>query len=123
MDNIRRQVLRDLHRTLLRDLETESVLEHMYQSGTLSEDDCDRVKMAGTRKDRCKKFLHMLPRRGDKAYHVFLEALKEEHLSHLAEELKCHEEYPFCYEIRMFNNKQYHIYICLIINNIIIYIL
>ena len=96
MDEIHRQVLRKQRLTMLKDLETVGVLDHMYQSGSLSEDDCAQVKISGTRRERCQRFLDMLPRRGDNAYHVFLRALEKESLSHLAEELRRCETYPFC---------------------------
>jgi len=96
MDEIHRQVLQIRHLTMVTDLETRNVLDHMYQSGSFSEDDCAEVNISGTRRARCKVFLDMLPRRGEKAYHVFLTALEQENLSHLAEELRRCETYPFC---------------------------
>ena len=96
MDEIHRQVLRRLHLSMVKDLETGRVLDHMYQSDSFSDDDCAQVNISGTRRERCQRFLDILPRRGDKAYHVFLRALEKENLSHLAEKLRRCETYPFC---------------------------
>ena len=100
MKDIFRRVLRDSHLDMLKDLEPERASDHLFQSGAFNDDDCEHVKNAGTRRERCKVFLDTLRRGGDEAYYVFLEALEKESMSHLAKKLRCLEAYPFCYLLR-----------------------
>ena len=80
------------HRTILRqhwsnirdDLEPTNLLPKLVT--VLAETDEEVIKAQSTKQERCDRLFEILPRRGENAFEVFVEALKEE-VPHLAVDL------------------------------------
>ena len=84
MEDKHRIILRNYRPNIVKDLESRNILPKL---GTvLTQNDDDEIKGQPTRLGRCEKLLEILPRKGPKAFKVFVEALKVE-AAHLAQDL------------------------------------
>ncbi|XP_035667062.1 uncharacterized protein LOC118409824 isoform X2 [Branchiostoma floridae] len=79
MDTRDRNKLRMNHRELKRTVSTRYITGYLYEKGTLTIDDVDRINTQPTEADKMETLLFMLPRKGDGAFQKFCSALKEKH--------------------------------------------
>lgn len=91
MDDEHREILQNVRERLLIDMEASKVLENMSASNVFSPDDRDEIKSTCARKQQCETLLDMLPRRGAKAYDVFINALTKGNQKFLADVVKQEE--------------------------------
>ena len=84
MEHKHRKILRHKWSNIRDELEPKNLLPKLVT--VLSETDEEEIKVQSTRQERCDKLLEILPRRGENAFEVFVEALKEE-APHLAVDL------------------------------------
>ncbi|XP_044179742.1 death domain-containing protein CRADD-like [Acropora millepora] len=84
MEQKHRTILRHHWSNIRKDLEPNNILSKLVT--VLTETDEQEIKAQFTRQERCDKLLEILPRRGENAFKVFVEALKEE-APHLADVL------------------------------------
>ncbi|XP_066272242.1 uncharacterized protein [Branchiostoma lanceolatum] len=77
MDARDRNRLRMNHRLLKRTVSTHYITGYLYEKGTLTIDDVDRINNQATEEDKMETLLFMLPRKGDGAFQKFCSALKE----------------------------------------------
>lgn len=75
MDKKRREVLRRQRSNLRRDLEVMRLLPKL--SEVLDSKDEDEVKAEATRRKMVDKLLNILPKKGPKAFDVFVKGLQE----------------------------------------------
>ena len=81
--------MEEKHRTILRhhlpnireNLEPKNILPKLVT--VLKETDYDEIRAESTRQGRCDKLLDILPRRGENAFNIFVNALDKE-APHLA---------------------------------------
>ncbi|CAH1253005.1 Hypp1060 [Branchiostoma lanceolatum] len=79
MDARDRNRLRMNHRLLKRKVSTRYITGYLYEKGTLTIDDVDRINNQATEEDKMETLLFMLPGKGDGAFQKFCSALKEKH--------------------------------------------
>ena len=82
MPEWQRKVLRDNRDDLTHDLDVNDVINHMIQENILTRHMQENVMSKPTPIEKTEAFLDLLPRRGEKAFWTFLNALEEtyEHL-------------------------------------------
>ena len=99
MEQLHRDVLREMRVYLLTelDLETVHVLDHLQQESILNETHCDKIKSQGTHRAQTQAFLDTLDKCGPRAYGGLLRALKETNAQWIAEAIEEKEQYPFQY--------------------------
>lgn len=85
MDAKKRNILRNVRVSLVKDMEPEDVLLHMSAAHVFSDRDEDEIKAERTRQEKCQTLLSILPRRGAKAFSSFVKALEivQPHLAYL----------------------------------------
>ena len=86
MEARHRSILRRHKSILEKDLEPKGVLSEL--TTVLDQNEEEQISVQPTRKEKCDKLFEILPRKGPKAFEVFVEALKKQspHLaSHLIE--------------------------------------
>ena len=81
MEQKHRTILCNHKSNLEKDLEPRDILSKL--ATVLTEKDEQKVRAQRTRQGRCNKLFDILPRRGAKAFNVFVDSLKEE-TNHLA---------------------------------------
>ena len=79
-----RTILHDHRSKIVKDLEPNNILPNLVT--VLTEKDEVEIREQSTRQERCDKLLKILPRKGENAFEVFVEALKKE-APHLAVDL------------------------------------
>lgn len=77
MDETHRKILKDVREELVKNMNVDDVLLQMAKSHVFSERDEEEIKSSGLLHERCETFLDILPRRGEKAFSSFIEALSE----------------------------------------------
>ncbi len=60
----------------VKDLDTEGVIPYLIQEEVINQDMADRVMANTTQRNRNAAFLDLLPTRGDRAYGIFVDILK-----------------------------------------------
>ena len=96
MDEVHRQALRDKRFMLVRDMDTDEILDHINNIFTVNQ--YNRVNAGTTEEGRAGLLLDQLAKRGPNAFKCFCDAL-DETTPHLAEALRDHETYPILYSI------------------------
>ncbi|XP_044179017.1 caspase-2-like [Acropora millepora] len=91
MEERHRDILRRHKSILEKDLEPKDILSEL--TTVLNQHEEDAIKVQSTRMERCDKLFDILPRKGPKAFKVFIEALKNQ-TPHLASCLIEAEESP-----------------------------
>ena len=81
MEERHRNILRRHKSILEKDLEPKDILSEL--TTVLNQHEEDAIKVQSTRMERCDKLFDILPRKGPKAFKVFIEALKNQ-TPHLA---------------------------------------
>lgn len=94
MDQIHRDILREKRVELSKDLEPVRLLKYMTK--VLKPEDEDQIRAQSTREERVDMLLEILPRRGEKAFCCFLEALRKEQ-RHLEDLLRSEEGMSFVF--------------------------
>ena len=74
MEERHRLILRRHKSILEKDLEPKGILSEL--TTVLDQNEEDQIKAQSTRIERCDKLFEILPRKGPKAFEVFVEALK-----------------------------------------------
>jgi len=82
MDDTHRKILRSVRKELVNSMNVCEVLLHMTH--VFNERDEKEIKSKSTIHEQCETFLDILPRRGEKAYRSFTEALYEVNQPYLA---------------------------------------
>ncbi|XP_035698322.1 LOW QUALITY PROTEIN: uncharacterized protein LOC118431310 [Branchiostoma floridae] len=74
-----RDILIDNRMSIIEDLDVKDVLEYLFQERVLTERMMDEIKAIPEekRQDRVAELLDIVPRRGDRAFWIFCEALEE----------------------------------------------
>ena len=75
MDDKHRKILRRQRSNLLRDLQVMKLLPRLHS--VLDTDDEEEVKAEPTRGEKVDKLLNILPKKGPKAFDVFVKGLQE----------------------------------------------
>lgn len=75
MDEKCRNIIRTRRVELARDMEPRQLI--LYMADVLTPIDEEEIKAVPTRWAQCEKLLDILPRRGDKAFDSFVNALKK----------------------------------------------
>ena len=87
MDFIHEECLRTKHVYLLKNLEPDEVLDHLYGDGILTIDGMERLKKEKIRRDQAGALLTKLPCRGPNAFPSFMKALRKTNQDFIADEL------------------------------------
>ena len=75
MDDKHREILRRQRPRLLRNLEVVRLLPKLFS--VLNTDDEEEVKAEATRRKKVEKLLKILPKKGPKAFELFVKGLQE----------------------------------------------
>ena len=67
---------------LVKDLDTNGILDSLYESLIITQDDMERINAQPTRADRVRLLLDILPTKGPDAFRAFITSL-EENFEHL----------------------------------------
>lgn len=86
MEDVHREILRRNYSTLVRDMCPELVVEDLYKDSILTLEMKETILMQLTRFAKNRKLLHIIPKRGQRAFHSFCLALekaglREEHIN------------------------------------------
>ena len=77
MTEAHRRILQRNHCLLVSDLDIDLALPRLYQEGVLSSEQLSRIEAEKIREDRCREFLRLLPRRGDRAFTILVMCIRE----------------------------------------------
>lgn len=83
MEEKHRNLLRSKRMDLVRDMDGDRISSHLYSQDIFSEEDKELVNAETTPQRKNEKLLDILPKRGDKAFNVFCDTLKELKMFHL----------------------------------------
>ena len=75
MEKYHKHTITSCHTDLCQDLDVTSALDHLYEKNIFTSDDCERVQLEQTTKDKRRKCLFILPTKGPEAFNTFLDAL------------------------------------------------
>ena len=73
-----RNILRKARESLVKDMDPKNILLKMAGTKVFTDDDEEEIKAGLTRRQQCEQLLYILPRRGDRAYGIFKNALEED---------------------------------------------
>jgi len=83
MNDDDRKRLQGNRTVLVRDLRTQDICDRLYESGVLTDEDMEYINIEERRitpQDSVRRLLKMLPKRGEKAFFLFMEALNDDYL-------------------------------------------
>lgn len=88
MEDLHRDILRKKHSLLVREMTPELVVEHLYSDFILTLEMKENVLSQLTTFAKSRKILDYLPKRGQKAFFSFCQALEKSNQVHLARQLR-----------------------------------
>ena len=73
---------------LLRNLRTDDLVDYLFQEGVISEDNSEDIESERKSRDKTKKLLRILPKKGPKAFEKFINVLRETENGFIADQLE-----------------------------------
>ena len=88
MSLLQREKLRGRRVMLLDDLIPDDLMDHLFQDRVLTQDQLDEIRSHQTRRKQAERLLSIIPYCGEKAYDVFIKALRETGKDWIADDLE-----------------------------------